>query len=182
MEKNSHDLEYEITGSHWWFVVRRKLLNSILSSLAIPPRCLILDVGCGIGSNLPAFESNRLNVMGLDQSFYALSLALKRHKIPFVNGDVNHLPFKANSVGLIVATDIIEHLEDDLNGIRELYRILPKGGILFLTVPAFRYLWGTQDVVTFHKRRYSQQEILHKLKSAGFDILKSSYFNFFLFF
>jgi SAM-dependent methyltransferase len=96
-------------------------------------------------------------------------------------GDLNELPIKTESVGLIIAMDILEHLEDDTNGIVECYRALNKGGILIVTVPAFNSLWGIQDDVTGHKRRYLKKEILDKLKRGGFDILKSSYFNFFLF-
>jgi SAM-dependent methyltransferase len=182
MEKNSYDLEFEITGTHWWFASRRKLLHSLLSSVSIRFQGPILDIGCGVGSNLPVLQSHRWNAIGIDQSFYALSLASKRFKIPLVNGDINQLPIKPNSVGLIIASDILEHLDDDLNGIRELYQSLLKRGILILTVPAFRFLWGTQDVVTGHKRRYSRRQILDKLNQAGFDIMRSSYFNFFLFF
>jgi hypothetical protein len=78
--------------------------------------------------------------------------------------------------------DILEHLDDDSNGIIESYRVLSKGGIMVITVPAFKFLWGIQDIVTGHKRRYSREEINNKLKVAQFDVLKSSYFNFFLFF
>jgi SAM-dependent methyltransferase len=102
--------------------------------------------------------------------------------LPFVSGDVNNLPIRSNSVGLIIALDVLEHIDNDMNAIRELYQVLRKRGILILTVPAFNFLWGTQDVVTGHKRRYSKKEITNKLREVGFDILKSSYFNFFLFF
>ena len=182
MEKNSYDLEFQITEFHWWFVVRRRLLNSILSSIAVSPKLSTLDIGCGVGSNSPIFQSHQLNTIGLDRSFYALSLASKRFGSSLINGDLNHLPLKPDSVGLIVAMDVLEHLENDLSGILELYRTLTKGGILILTVPAFRFLRGTQDVVTGHKRRYTKQEILYKLNKIGFDVLRASYFNFFLFF
>jgi SAM-dependent methyltransferase len=78
--------------------------------------------------------------------------------------------------------DILEHLDDDAKGISELYRTLSKGGMLILTIPAFKFLWGIQDEVTAHKRRYSRPEIVNKLRQEGFKIMKSSYFNFFLFF
>jgi SAM-dependent methyltransferase len=78
--------------------------------------------------------------------------------------------------------DVLEHVNNDVDGISEFYRVLKKGGNLILTAPAFNFLWGIQDIVTGHKRRYSRKEITNKLKAAGFDILKSSYFNFFLFF
>jgi hypothetical protein len=78
--------------------------------------------------------------------------------------------------------DILEHLDNDIGGIRSFYQALREDGVLILTVPAFRSLWGIQDEVTFHKRRYSRHEIVNKLQQEGFEITKSSYFNFFLFF
>ena len=87
--------------------------------------------------------------------------------LPLLAGDLNRLPIKTKSVGLIIAMDILEHLEDDSKGISESYRALSKGGILILTVPAFKSLWGIQDVVTGHKRRYSKREITKKLRGVG---------------
>lgn len=177
-----YDVESKVESFHWWFVARRKLLKSILSSINVPMNCLTLDIGCGAGSNLKVLVSEGLNAIGLDQSIYALTLVRSKGEFTLLAGDLNRLPIKTKSVGLIIAMDILEHLEDDSKGISESYRALSKGGILILTVPAFKSLWGTQDVVTGHKRRYSKKEITKKLKENGFDILKSSYFNFLLFF
>jgi len=121
-------------------------------------------------------------VIGLDRSFYALSLARKKAKFPLINGDLTKLPIRPQSVGLIVAMDILEHLDDDATGIRSFHQALERQGVLIVTVPAFGFLWGIQDEVTGHKRRYSRQEIVNKLRREGFEIMKSSYFNFFLFF
>ena len=183
MEKNSYDVEAKVESFHWWFVVRKKLLKSILSSINVPINGVTLDIGCGVGSNLRALGLAGLyKTVGLDRSFYALSLAKSHLNLPLINGDLNQLPVRSKSFGLIIAMDILEHLEDDANGIRELYRVLKNEGTLILTVPAFGFLWGIQDVVTGHKRRYSRKEILVKLRQGGFTILRSSYFNFFLFF
>ena len=183
MEKNSYDVEAKVEGFHWWFVVRRRLLKSILSSINVPINALILDIGCGVGSNLRVLGLPVLHkTVGLDRSFYALSLAKSRLNLPLINGDLNQLPVRSKSFGLIIAADILEHLEDDAKGLREIYQALKKEGILILTVPAFDFLWGIQDVVTGHKRRYSMKGILVKLRQEGFTILRSSYFNFFLFF
>jgi SAM-dependent methyltransferase len=177
-----YDVENEVESFHWWFVTRRELLKSILFSLGIRRNSLTLDIGCGTGSNLRALVSAGLQPIGLDRSIYALTIAKNKENFPLLAGDLNNLPFKANSIGLIIAADILEHLDDDRNGIIETYRVLSKGGILIITVPAFNFLWGIQDVVTGHRRRYSKKEIKNKLRAAGFDVLKSSYFNFFLFF
>jgi len=182
MNKTSYDIEWKVEGSHWWFSGRRKLIKSILSSFPLPSASITVDIGCGVGSNLQIFRAMGLHVIGLDQSRYALSLAKKKLGLPLINGDLNALPVRPNSIGLIIAADILEHLEDDANGIRELYQALKEGGILVVTVPAFKFLWGIQDVVTGHKRRYSRKEILNKLRCEKFDILRSFYFNSFLFF
>ena len=182
MEKTSYDIEWEVESFHWWFVVRRKLLKSILSSTPLPLKFMTLDIGCGAGSNLRALGSTGFNVIGLDRSIYALSLAKRKLQLPLINGDLNMLPIRPESVGLIIAMDIIEHLENDVNGIHECFQALKRGGILVLTVPAFKWLWGIQDLVTRHKRRYTRKEILNQLTLEGFELLKSSYFNFFLFF
>ena len=177
-----YDIEAKVESFHWWFVVRRKLLRLFLSSIDLPYGCVAMDIGCGVGSNMRILGSAGLNVVGLDRSFYALSLARKRIKFPLLNGDLNKLPIRPGSVGLIVAMDILEHLENDVGGIRSFYQALKKEGVLILTVPAFRPLWGIQDEITGHKRRYSRQEIVKKLRQEGFEIKKSFYFNFFLFF
>jgi SAM-dependent methyltransferase len=183
MEKNPYDVEAKVESFHWWFVIRRRLLTRLLHSLDVPQEFSAVDIGCGTGSNLRTLGSAGLyKVVGLDRSFYALSLAKSRLNLPLINGDLNQLPVRSESFGLIIAMDILEHLEDDANGIRELYRVLKNEGTLILTVPAFGFLWGIQDVVTGHKRRYSRKEILVKLRQGGFTILRSSYFNFFLFF
>jgi len=176
-----YDVESKVESFHWWFGVRRKLLKSILSSIHVPLNYLALDIGCGAGSNLKVLLSAGIHAIGIDRSIYILSLLSKKLESPLVNGDLNKLPVRTNSVGLIIAMDILEHLDDDAKGISEFYRALNKGGVLIVTVPAFKFLWGIQDIVTGHKRRYSRKEITNKLRGVGFDILKSSYFNFFLF-
>lgn len=177
-----YDVENTVEGFHWWFVTRRKFLKSILSSIHLPKSCLALDVGCGSGSNLKVLLSAEINSIGLDRSIYVLSILSRKMHVPLLNADLNNLPIRSNSIGLIIAMDILEHLDDDANGLAQFYRALKKGGTLVLTVPAFESLWGIQDEVTGHKRRYVKKEITNKLEQAGFNILKSSYFNFFLFF
>ncbi len=182
MEINPYEVEAKVESFHWWFAVRRKLLRRLLESLEIPQELYAVDIGCGTGSNLRILGSMGLHkVVGVDRSLYALSFAREKVSLSLVSGDTNNLPIRSNSVGLIIAMDILEHLEDDLNGIGEFHRTLRKGAILLLTVPAFKSLWGIQDIVTGHERRYSKNEVLLKLRRGGFEILRSSYFNFFLF-
>ncbi len=182
MRETPYDIEWRVERFHWWFTVRRKLLESILSSFSLPGRGLAVDMGCGVGSNLEVLRSMGFQVVGLDKSIYALSFVQRRSPFPLINADLNKLPVRSQSIDFIVAMDVLEHLKDDVLGIRQFYQVLKEGGMLFVTVPAFQFLWGIQDVVTAHQRRYSKKEILNKLRQEKFRILRFSYFNFFLFF
>jgi SAM-dependent methyltransferase len=139
-------------------------------------------MGCGVGSNLILLKSMGLKVVGIDSEMYSLSFAKKNYTGHLLNGNLLNLPIKSNSIGLVLATDILEHLEKDTMGIKEIFRSLERGGKVVFTVPAFRILWGTQDVVGMHKRRYTRKELTQKMEQEGFAVLRSSYFNFFLFF
>ena len=182
MEFNPYEAEWKVERYHWWFSTRRKLLQSLLPVSDPSEDKVGIDMGCGVGSNLGVLTSGGFKVIGFDRSFDNLRLARNKSSIPLVNADLNNLPVRAGSASFIAAMDILEHLEDDEKGIRELYRSLREGGLLFLTVPAFGFLWGIQDMVTGHQRRYVKDEILTKLRKGNFEIVKSSYFNFFLFF
>src|SRR4030042_3128393 len=183
MKKITYNIEWSLERFHRWFIGRRRLLKVLLSSLKIRQNSMIIDVGCGVGSNLDLLKSMGFRVIGIDLEIYSLSLAKKcLSGVPLVNGNLINLPFKSNSIGLIIATDILEHLDGDIIGIKEIYRTLKRDGKAIFTVPAFKFLWGVQDVVGMHKRRYSRRELIRKIEQEGFKILRSSYFNFFLFF
>ena len=182
MKKATYDIEWNLEKSHWWFAGRRRLFKALLSSLMIHNGSTVLDVGCGVGSNLPLLKSMGFKVIGIDSEIYSLFFTKKNFGIPLLNANLLTLPIKSNSVGLIIATDILEHLEKDVMGIKEIYRVLGRMGKVVISVPAFQVLWGTQDIVGIHKRRYSKKELAQKIEQEGFTILKSSYFNFILFF
>ena len=182
MKKATYDIEWNLEKSHWWFAGRRRLFKALLSSLMIHNGSTVLDVGCGVGSNLPLLKSMGFKVIGIDSEIYSLFFTKKTSGVPLLNADLLTLPIKSNSVGLIIATDILEHLEKDVMGIKEIYRVLGRMGKVIITVPAFQALWGTQDIAGMHKRRYSKMELAQKIEQEGFAILKSSYFNFILFF
>jgi len=181
-QRTSYDIESEVERFHWWFAVRRSLVKSLVSSMNFRPGDLVLDVGCGVGSNLRVLEGQNFSVIGLDKSYHALRLARERTKCFLINADLSRLPIHPGSIDLVLATDVLEHLDNDIRGVRSFHEVLRDGGALILTVPAFQFLWGLQDVVTGHKRRYAMREIQDKIEQEGFSILRCSYFNFFLFF
>jgi len=183
MKKITYDVEWNLERFHWWFIGRRKLFKVLFSFLALQNDLRVIDIGCGVGSNLRLLQSMRSKLVGMDLEMYSLLHTKKSlSAVPLVNGDLMRLPIKADAIDFILASDVLEHLDEDTIGIREIYRTLKRDGEVLFTVPAFRSLWGVQDVVGMHKRRYSKKELVTKIEAEGFKIVRSSYFNFFLFF
>ena len=91
------------------------------------------------------------------------------------------MPFGDGSFDFVFATDIIEHIEDDDRALAELRRVLKPGGHCLITVPAFPSLWGHQDIVSHHKRRYRSASLMAKVAATGLRPSVSYHFNYLLF-
>src|SRR5690606_38790671 len=92
-----------------------------------------------------------------------------------VRADVVRLPFADNSLDLILALDLMEHVERDDLLIREFNRVLRPGGCLMATVPAHPHLWSDHDVALHHFRRYTYDSFRELLESGNFTPIKYSY-------
>lgn len=181
MKASVYAVEAEVEETHWWFAGRKTLFRKIIENTGIPTRASVLDVGTGTGSNLRLLQNMGFkDVTGLDQSEDAIRFCAEKGLGMVEKGDVCDLPFAANHFQLILATDIIEHV-DDAAALKELLRVLSPEGTAVFTVPAFQVLWGLQDELSHHKRRYTKRQIERAVKSAGFRVVDSFYFNYLLF-
>jgi len=115
---------------------------------------------------------------GVDISRQALEFCGQRGLKSVKFGAAESLPYDDDSFDLVTALDVIEHLDDDQAGLSEVSRVLRPGGRALLFVPAFMFLWGVQDDVSNHRRRYDRAELISKVKAAGFEIEQAGYANF----
>ena len=97
-------------------------------------------------------------VTGIELSPTSVAVARARNVGEVVEGSVEELPFEDDSFDFAVCLDVIEHLDDDLQTLRELRRVVRPGGRLLVTVPAYPSLWSSHDVVNHHRRRYTRAE------------------------
>jgi SAM-dependent methyltransferase len=183
MDTATYAAEAAIEADHWWYVGRRLLFSGIIKALGLAESADILDVGTSAGTNLRMLKDlGFVRVTGVDQSREAIRFCAEKELGEVQLGDICALPFGDRRFDLILATDIIEHVEDDLLALRELCRVLRPGQYLLLTVPAFSLLWGLEDAVSHHKRRYRLPELLGKLHRADLVPVQHFYFNYLLFF
>src|SRR5207247_1080807 len=81
----------------------------------------------------------------------------------------------------VLLLDVIEHLDDDVAALETARRALRPGGLLVITVPAYRWLWSGHDVALGHRRRYSARGLARLVERAGLHVVHASYFNTLLF-
>ncbi len=181
MEKNFEKVYHDVETYHWWFKSRRKYLIDLLKKT--PRDIKILDIGCSSGIFLKDLEKlgfKTENLYGIDIS----EEAIKNCKI---NGIDNSYVMDAQNITLaetfdiIIASDCLEHLEDDKKALKNWKNLLKIGGQMYVFVPAFMSLWSYHDEINMHYRRYTNSELKSKLTAENLEIQKASYWNFFLF-
>jgi SAM-dependent methyltransferase len=183
MDERFYDEYFRIEDSHWWFVGRRRIIAAVLdrelgTRNAADRR--ILDVGCGTGYML-GFLSRWGEVTGADADSTAVAYARGRGVATVCKIERDALPFDDGSFDVVSAFDVLEHVADDGMIIGEMARVLRPGGTAIVTVPAYRLLWGAQDEISHHYRRYARRELRELLVRAGLEINRISSFNTLLF-
>lgn len=178
-----YELKYhKLEKDYWWFKARRDIIFRLLRQLKVGYNSKTMDLGCASG-HLVAFLQKKgfMNISGIDISKEAIKKCRKNEINNTFLRDCVNTRFKDGEFDVLIASDILEHIEIDNNALREWNRILKKDGILIVFVPAFDFLWSKHDEINYHYRRYSRNKLVHDLKKNKFKILKASYWNFSLF-
>jgi len=183
MDEQTYEKAAEVENDHWWFRARRQILGAVieahLSAGDAPPR--ILEAGCGNGGNLELLARYG-TVFAIEKDDGARARAAKRGVATVERGwlpDV--IPFPRDSFDLIAALDVLEHVDDDAAALRVLSGYARAGGLILITVPAFRWLWSVHDTISHHLRRYTREQVTTLLEGAGLTVQYAGYFNFLLF-
>jgi SAM-dependent methyltransferase len=164
--------------THWWFVVRRRIVLDAAAPTAPRPWHHILEVGCGTGGTMRALRTRFPDaaVKGIEPVEAAARLAAGKG-CDVESGTFEHLPIESSSVDLILALDVLEHLADDGLGLAEAFRVLRPGGRLIATVPALPSQWSVHDELNAHFRRYTREGLVAAARGAGFGVRRVTYFN-----
>src|SRR4029079_1810769 len=179
MKEHTYPIMFRVEQSHWWYTGRRKIRADFVEAICrrvTDRRPRILDVGCGTGANL-LMLSKFGDAEGVDLSEDALAFCRERGLENVKLGAAEKLPYDDGTFDLVTALDVVEHLDDDLGGLSEMRRVLRPGGRVLLVVPTFMFLWGLQDDVSNHRRRYRMPELRSVLEQAGFEVERTTYAN-----
>jgi SAM-dependent methyltransferase len=184
MREEVYDFIAQNEENHWWYESRRVIFISVLKKIltGFSRDGKIYDIGCGGGGNFAVWSSFSDSCMAVDMSEKALDSCRKFGYKELILTDAGDLSkILSNDASLVTLCDVLEHVDDDRRVLEEAYRILKPGGFFFVTVPAYDFLWGGADTLSLHKRRYSRKRLLRLLQGAHFRLVRSTYFNTFLF-
>ena len=164
---------------HWWFAERRNLLRVWASQL--PAHTHVLDIGAGVGTQSRLLKDEfRFHVTAVEQSTYG-SNKCRESGLETLQDNAINLSLDNETIDAVIAMDVLEHVQDDAKALSEIHRVLKDDGIIFITVPAFQFMWSKHDERVSHVRRYSKGDLVKKIESKGFYILNIRYWNSILF-
>jgi len=204
MQQHTYAIMDDVEGSHWWFVGRRAILETFMRQIvgmlgtlpfaggvdaalggrggSLSPAeggtqnsLRILDVGCGTGANLEMLQQFG-EASGVDVSDDALEFC-RQKGLDVQKGLAEDLPYEDETFDVTTALDVIEHLDDDVTGLKEMLRVTKKGGYSLFFVPAFMWLWGVQDDISNHRIRYTRKQIVERIEKAGYRVERATYAN-----
>ena len=160
---------------HWYYQAKFGLLRrTLMASGIVRPGLALADLGCGLGVFLTLLEQKKLfapaQMVGIDpaakpgQQSIGGTVAIERS-------------WPEKSFDLILLMDVLEHIEDDRGALAETWGKLRPGGHLFITVPAFMFLWSRHDEVLGHHRRYTLARLRQLLETVpGLKIKRLHYY------
>jgi len=131
----------------------------------------ILDFGAGIGTFASRLKSSGFQVDCVEPD-------PRQGEVIESKGLINHLSvadYEEGRFDLVYSFNVFEHIEDDVQAMREIHRVLRPGGRLLAYVPAFGFLFTSMDVKVGHIRRYTRTMLINALKQAHFGIIESRY-------
>ncbi len=165
----------QIEDRSFWFRHRTACIVQLV--LAHPPRGqgAIFDVGGGNGHVARGLAQAGFDVVVVEPSPEGARMARQRGIAQVACSTLGHAGFAAGSLPAVGLFDVLEHIEDDASFMRSVHRLLGKRGRIYLSVPAYRWLWSNEDAFTGHYHRYALRSLESLLDSTGFALDFSTY-------
>ncbi len=156
--------------SYVWRAGQKRRLQMIVDAAEDRIRGRILENGCGVGMYVEHLAPLGGNVTGLEYDYQRAASAGSRSP-RILNGAGENLPFPSNSFDLILSHEVIEHVQDDAQAIREMVRTLRPGGRLTLFCPNRGYPFETHGIYWRGEYRFGNIPLVNYLPRKWRDKL-----------
>ena len=180
MNENVYKNMKDLGEDNWWFLIQGKIVEMFLERhLKEKNGQAILDVGSGTGRLFKTLSMYGL-VWGIETHKDSAELCREMGYSDVWTGKIENAAYPDEMFDIITCVDVLEHVEKDIEGLYQCYRMLKKGGHMFLTVPAGQLFFSRNEQQYGHYRRYDLLPLKEKIATAGLQVLETGYFNLFL--
>lgn len=149
-----------LEGSHWWYAERRHLLATAIRGITPGSAA---DIGAAGGGNTQVLAKHGWRALAIEYGNDGAEVCSERG-LPVIRADATRLPLQDDSLDLVTAFDVLEHIEDDDSAVQEIRRVVRPSGTILIAVPADPRLWSAHDVAVDHVRRYTRESMLDLLR------------------
>jgi SAM-dependent methyltransferase len=167
----------ELEAGNFWFQARNKLIIWALRRF-FPDLCRFLEIGCGTGFVLSGVAAAFPTAELTGSEIFSAGLPHATSRVPraeLLQMDARVIPY-VEHFDVVGAFDVLEHIVEDEQVLRQIYKTLRPAGGIVLTVPQHPWLWSRQDQLACHVRRYTDAELRFKVAEAGFTVIYDSSF------
>ena len=172
---DGNDNCFEVEECSFWFRHRNNCIIEMIKNFRSPTDGPIFDVGGGNGFVTSGLIDAGFDVVLVEPGRNGAMNAKKRGVPHVICATTYTANFQPETIPAIGVFDVVEHIEDDIGFLKHLWQLLAPGGMLYLTVPAYQFLWSQEDVEGGHFRRYTLNNLETKIINSGFNISYSSY-------
>ena len=164
---------YEIEESSFWFQHRNRCL--VACAKAFPPAGPIIDIGGGNGFVSQGLQASGFETVVVEPGRAGALNARRRGVEQVICSTLEDAGFRERSLPAAGLFDVIEHVQEDQQFLGMIRRLLVPDGRLYITVPAYSWLWSADDVFAGHHRRYTLASLGKALHRSGLDVEFASY-------
>ena len=167
---------FQIEDNSFWFRHRNNCILELVKNFQ--PGGEIFDIGGGNGFVAAALDRKGFKTVLLDPGTCGVMNAAKRDLQVIICSTLEDAGFKKESILAIAIFDVLEHISDDFDFLKRIHSVVKANGMIYLSVPAYSFLWSEEDRISGHFRRYTQSSVSKLLKSVGFRVDYSTYYFF----
>lgn len=164
---------YGVEADSFWFNYRNRFITETVRQF--PPAGPIADIGAGNGYVSLALQRAGFDTMVIEPGPDGARNARRRGLDPVICATLQDAGFRPHALDAAGLFDVLEHVEDDERFLRDVHELLRAGGRLYLTVPAFRFLWSAEDDLVGHHHRYAVGDLCRRLRRSGFSVDYATY-------
>lgn len=158
----------------FWFQHRNRCICAALQRY--PPQGVLFDLGGGNGFVSLALRGDGHQVVLVEPGLAGALAGRRRGLVPVACATLHSAGFREGSLPAVGLFDVVEHVQDDVAFLRQVAEALLSSGRVYITVPAYRFLWSSEDQAAGHWRRYSCESLVQAVEKAGLTVEYTSYF------